>query len=155
MDEKTGHVTIAQDGEQHSGIRGFLYTVEALDGEQNIDAAIKAPALPCHCPHCATDRFGRSFRSPLRGFRTGFNKVTQLYARELFYQLPTAHNRKLVTFADSRQDAAVVANSIERNQYTDLMRDIIVEECTLDPSIDYEAKRNYLCLLYTSDAADE
>ena len=149
MDEKTGHVTIAQDGEQHSGIRGFLYTVEALDGEQNIDAAIKAPALPCHCPHCATDRFGRSFRSPLRGFRTGFNKVTQLYARELFYQLPTAHNRKLVTFADSRQDAAVVANSIERNQYTDLMRDIIVEECTLDPSIDYEAKRNYLDELLT------
>ena len=149
LDEKTGHVTIAQDGEQHSGIRGFLYTVEALDGEQNIDAAIKAPALPCHCPHCATDRFGRSFRSPLRGFRTGFNKVTQLYARELFYQLPTAHNRKLVTFADSRQDAAVVANSIERNQYTDLMRDIIVEECTLDPSIDYEAKRNYLNELLT------
>ena len=149
LDEKTGHVTIAQDGEQHSGIRGFLYTVEALDGEQNIDAAIKAPALPCHCPHCATDRFGRSFRSPLRGFRTGFNKVTQLYARELFYQLPTAHNRKLVTFADSRQDAAVVANSIERNQYTDLMRDIIVEECTLDPSIDYEAKRNYLDELLT------
>lgn len=149
LDEKTGHVTIAQDGEQYSGIRGFLYTVEALDGEQNIDAAIKAPALPCHCPHCATDRFGRSFRSPLRGFRTGFNKVTQLYARELFYQLPTAHNRKLVTFADSRQDAAVVANSIERNQYTDLMRDIIVEECTLDPSIDYEAKRNYLDELLT------
>lgn len=149
LDEKTGHVTIAQDGEQHSGIRGFLYTVEALDGEQNIDAAIKAPALTCHCPHCATDRFGRSFRSPLRGFRTGFNKVTQLYARELFYQLPTAHNRKLVTFADSRQDAAVVANSIERNQYTDLMRDIIVEECTLDPSIDYEAKRNYLDELLT------
>ena len=130
-------------------IRDSLYTVEALDGEQNIDAAIKAPALPCHCPHCATDRFGRSFRSPLRGFRTGFNKVTQLYARELFYQLPTAHNRKLVTFADSRQDAAVVANSIERNQYTDLMRDIIVEECTLDPSIDYEAKRNYLDELLT------
>lgn len=149
LDEKTGHVTIAQDGEQHSGIRGFLYTVEALDGEQNIDATIKAPALPCHCPHCATDRFGRSFRSPLRGFRTGFNKVTQLYARELFYQLPTAHNRKLVTFADSRQDAAVVANSIERNQYTDLMRDIIVEECTLAPSIDYEAKRNYLDELLT------
>ena len=155
LDEKTGHVTIAQDGEQHSGIRGFLYTVEDLDGEQNIDAAIKAPALPCHCPHCATNRLGRSFRSPIRGFRTGFNKVTQLYARELFYQLPTAHNRKLVTFADSRQDAAVVANSIERNQYIDLMRDIIVEKCTLDPSVDYEAKRNDLNeLLIDKDAAN-
>ena len=144
LNEKTGHITIAQDGEEHSGIRGFLYTVEDLDGEQYIDAAVKAPALPCHCPQCATNRLGKSFRSPLKGFRTGFNKVTQLYARELFYQLPTLHNRKLVTFSDSRQDAAVVANSIERNQYTDLMRDIIVEKCTLDPNIDYEAKQKDL-----------
>ena len=140
LDEKTGFVTLADEGDEQSGIKGFLYTVHDLDGEQNIEAACAAPALPCHCPYCATDKHGKGFRSPLRGFRTGFNKVTQLYARELFYQLPTLHNRKLVTFADSRQDAAVVANDIERNQYTDLMRDIIVEQCTLDPTIDYDAK---------------
>lgn len=141
LNEKTGHVTIAQDGDSFPGIKGFLYVVEGLNGERNIEAAIKAPALPCHCPHCANNKHGKAFRSPIRGFRTGFNKVTQLYARELFYQLPTLHNRKLVTFADSRQDAAVVANSIERNQYTDLMRDIIVSKCTLDPNIDYASKK--------------
>lgn len=144
LDQRTGHVTIAQEGDANSGIRGFLYTVSALDGNANLVAAAAAPALPCHCPHCASNRRSRSFRSPLRGFRTGFNKVTQLYARELFYQLPTLHNRKLVTFADSRQDAAVVANSIERNQYTDLMRDIIVEKCTLDPNINYAEKEQEL-----------
>lgn len=144
LDEKTGFVTLADEGETHSGIRGYLYTVEDLDGEANIKAATQAPALPCHCPHCTTDRHGKAYRSPLRGFRTGFNKVTQLYARELYYQLPTLHNRKLVTFADSRQDAAVVANSIEREQYTDLMRDIIVKNCTLDPQIDYSAKKQEL-----------
>lgn len=144
LNEKTGYVTIAQDGESHHGIRGFLYTVNDLDGERNINEAIKAPALPCHCPHCANDRHSQGFRSPLRGFRTGFNKVTQLYARELFYQLPTFNNRKLVTFADSREDAANVANSIERNQYIDLMRDIIVSNCTLDPTIDYHAKQSEL-----------
>lgn len=149
LDEKTGFVTLADDGETHPGIRGFLYTVPDLDGEAHIEAATKAPALPCHCPHCATDKHGKAYRSPIRGFRTGFNKVTQLYARELFYQLPTLHNRKLVTFADSRQDAAVVANSIEREQYTDLMRDIIVEQCTLDPTIDYAAKEQELQDLYT------
>lgn len=148
LDEKTGFVTIASSGESHPGIRGFLYTVPDLDGENNIEAATKAPALPCHCPYCATSKYGKTFRSPIRGFRTGFNKVTQLYARELFYQLPTLHNRKLVTFADSRQDAAVVANSIEREQYTDLMRDIIVEKCSLDPTIDYEAKERELQDLY-------
>ena len=148
LDEKTGFVTIANDGKEHAGIRGFLYTVPDLDGESNIEAATKAPALPCHCPHCATNKYGRAYRSPIRGFRTGFNKVTQLYARELFYQLPTLHNRKLVTFADSRQDAAVVANSIEREQYTDLMRDIVVENSTLDSSINYAAKEQELQDLY-------
>lgn len=150
LDEKTGFVTLADEGESHPGIRGFLYTVPDLDGESHEieEAATQAPALPCHCPHCATSKYGKAYRSPIRGFRTGFNKVTQLYARELFYQLPTLHNRKLVTFADSRQDAAVVANSIEREQYIDLMRDIIVEKCTLDPSIDYEVKEQELQELY-------
>ena len=139
LDEKTGNVTLAESGDSHPGIRGFLYVVPSLDGEQNEPAAKAAPALPCHCPYCATSRFGKAYRSPIRGFRTGFNKVTQLYAREFFYQLPTQNNRKLVTFADSRQDAANVANSIEREQFTDLMRDIVVEKCTLDESIDYSA----------------
>lgn len=148
LDEKTGFVTLADEGESHPGIRGFLYTVPDLDGESHEEAATLAPALPCHCPHCATSKYGKAYRSPIRGFRTGFNKVTQLYARELFYQLPTLHNRKLVTFADSRQDAAVVANSIEREQYIDLMRDIIVEKCKLDPTIDYDAKEQELQELY-------
>lgn len=144
LDEKTGFVTLANDGDSHHGVRGFLYVVPDLDGNNNIDAANQAPALPCHCPYCATNRHSKAYRSPIRGFRTGFNKVTQLYARELFYQLPTLHNRKLVTFADSRQDAAVVANSIEREQYTDLMRDVVVNACTLDPTIDYEEKEHEL-----------
>ena len=148
LDEKTGFVTLAVEGESHPGIRGFLYTVPDLDGENQEEAATQAPALPCHCPHCATSKYGKAYRSPIRGFRTGFNKVTQLYARELFYQLPTLHNRKLVTFADSRQDAAVVANSIEREQYIDLMRDIIVDKCKLDPTIDYDAKEQELQELY-------
>lgn len=144
LDEKTGFVSPSSNVASYPGIRGYLYTVPDLDGEQNKDAATNAPALPCHCPFCASNKYGKAYRSPIRGFRTGFNKVTQLYARELFYQLPTLHNRKLVTFADSRQDAAVVANSIEREQFTDLMRDIVVEKCTLDEKIDYAAKQNEL-----------
>lgn len=153
LDEKTGFVTPSSNGAFHPGIRGFLYTVPDLDGEQNIDAATSAPALPCHCPYCASNKYGKAYRSPIRGFRTGFNKVTQIYARELFYQLPTLNNRKLVTFADSRQDAAVVANSIEREQFTDLMRDIVVEKCTLDETIDYAAKQNDMIELLNEEKA--
>lgn len=158
LDEKTGFVSeVLFDEPRPSGIRGLLYTVHDLDGDsdETDKAASKAPALPCHCPYCATYKSGKSFRSPIRGFRTGFNKVTQLYARELFYQLPTLHNRKLVTFADSRQDAAEVANSIEREQYSDLMRDIIVEKCTLDQNIDYVAKANELRDLLSDKAENE
>ena len=158
LDEKTGFVSeVLIDEPRPTGIRGLLYTVHDLDGDSDEinKAASKAPALPCHCPYCATYKSGKSFRSPIRGFRTGFNKVTQLYARELFYQLPTLHNRKLVTFADSRQDAAEVANSIEREQYSDLMRDIIVEKCTLDQNIDYAAKANELKDLLLDKADNE
>ncbi len=143
MDIRTGRVRAVNDGDQRNvnEVKGFLYIVEGLDN----DAAEKSPALPCHCPHCCTDRFLQphngpaKYMTPLRGFRTGFNKLTQLLTKEMFYQLPTFNKRKLVTFADSRQDAAVVANSIERNQYTDLMRDIVVEECETFPNIEGDA----------------
>ena len=36
--------------------------------------------------------------------------------------------RKLVVFSDSREDAAQIANGIERNHFTDLIREILVQE---------------------------
>lgn len=67
LDEKTGFVTLANEGESHPGIRGFLYTVPDLDGESHEieEAATQAPALPCHCPHCATNKYGKAYRSPI------------------------------------------------------------------------------------------
>ncbi len=53
---------------------------------------------------------------PIRGFRTGFSKVSQLLSKELFYQLPdTEDSRKLVVFSDSREDAASISNGIEKS----------------------------------------
>ena len=41
----------------------------------------------------------------------------------MFYQLPDDDGkRKIVTFSDSREDAATIANGIERNHYSDLLR---------------------------------
>ena len=85
-------------------------------------------ALPALCPLCAVDYRYRLYRkSPVRGFRTGFGRVTQILSKEMFYFLPEG-SRKLVAFSDSRQDAAELANGIERSHYTDLVREAMYEE---------------------------
>ena len=70
----------------------------------------------------------RKFRkSPIRGFRTGFGKITQILSKEMFYFLPE-DSKKLVVFSDSRQDAAELANGIERSHYSDLVREVMYDE---------------------------
>lgn len=103
-------------------------------------AEIDSPALPMHCPCCGVDYSniarGRNtsikFRSPIRGFRSGFGKTSQIYTSELFQELPDAKGRKLVVFSDSRQEAANIANDIERNHYVDLIRDLILQDFMAD-----------------------
>jgi len=86
-------------------------------------------ALPCTCPGCGVNEQHRAKGSSIRGFRTGFAKTTQLFAKELVYQLPeSAKQRKLVVFSDSREDAAQISNGIERNHFTDLLREILIRE---------------------------
>ena len=67
-------------------------------------------------------------KSPIRGFRTGFGRVTQILSKEMFYFFLPEGSRKLVAFSDSRQDAAELANGIERSHYTDLVREAMYEE---------------------------
>lgn len=92
-------------------------------------------ALPNVCPSCGINHQRRNNNSrkakttSIRGFRTGFAKTTQMFAKELMYQLPDNEaERKLVVFSDSREDAAQVSNGIERNHFTDLLREILVDE---------------------------
>jgi len=87
-------------------------------------------ALPCVCPCCATDYSEKNSRkSTIRAFRTGFAKTSQIFAKELMLQLPDkVDERKLVVFSDSREDAAQVANGIERNHFTDLLRETLLFE---------------------------
>lgn len=87
--------------------------------------------LPSICPSCASDYSAKRYRkSPIRGFRTGFSRVTQLLAKELFYQLPE-ETRKLVLFSDSREDAASLASGIEKSHYLDLVREAAFDELSI------------------------
>jgi hypothetical protein len=91
-------------------------------------------ALPSVCPSCGRDYSRRLFRkSPIRGFRTGFSKLTQLLSKELFYLNPDqpASSRKLVLFSDSREEAAALANGVERSHYLDLVREALYDELAL------------------------
>jgi hypothetical protein len=88
-------------------------------------------ALPSVCPSCGRDYARRLFRkSPIRAFRTGFSKLTQLLSKELFYVLPGPPRgaRKLVLFSDSREEAASLANGVERSHYLDLVREALYDE---------------------------
>lgn len=125
-------------------IKGFYFTITLNnsgrdiafpDANGNIDTSETHRALPNVCPCCGLNNQRRrndsrkSKITSIRGFRTGFAKTTQMFAKELMYQLPNSEaERKLVVFSDSREDAAQIANGIERNHFTDLMREILVNE---------------------------
>lgn len=88
----------------------------------------RVSALPATCARCGANYTRRLFRrSPVRGFRTGFSKLTQLLSKELFYFLPR-EGRKLVVFSDSREEAASLSNGIERSHYRDLVREAMYDE---------------------------
>ena len=115
-------------------IEGYHYRVNFREDPET--ASKNSPALPSRCPFCGANHINSPVHvSPLRGFRAGFSKTTQLFAKELFYQLPTKNNPKLVTFSDSREDAATVANSIERRQFEDISRDIFIELCSTEEAV--------------------
>lgn len=87
--------------------------------------------VPFECPHCSTSyklrQQGRL--SPIRHFRPGFAKTTQLLASEFFDLLNTQDTStatKLVSFSDSRQEAARAAYDIEARHHEDLRREILV-----------------------------
>jgi len=105
------------------------------DANGNISTIETHKALPSVCPSCGVNHqkrrkdWNKSKTSSIRGFRTGFAKTTQMFAKEMMYQLPSNEaERKLVVFSDSREDAAQIANGIERNHFSDLMREVLVNE---------------------------
>jgi DEAD/DEAH box helicase domain-containing protein len=86
------------------------------------------PAMPHVCPNCAASYASRRGRlSPIRTFRTGLNKLTQIFAKHLFLALPE-DRRKLVAFSDSREAAAVLANGVEAAHWSDMLRTVIFHD---------------------------
>lgn len=115
---------------QSSGdtVRGLLYT-----GGASINGATrneKGSALPPVCPNCGIDHSFKKRKSPVRGFRAGFAKTNQILAKELFVSLPETekNRRKLVAFSDSREEAAKFSNDIEKENFSQIVKELIVSQ---------------------------
>ena len=125
LDIKTGKVKLEHRDEDNK-IKGYLLFVSG-----DIEKQLNTMAVSSICPSCATDYTkSKLLKSPIKGFRTGFSKMIQILSKELFYQLDE-DNKKMIVFSDSREEAARVANGIERSHYQDLIREMIYNELKL------------------------
>lgn len=130
----TIHELSATGGLAENSIPGWHYRVTAADFRGKPVRDQESPsssgtALPFQCPACGTSyKHGRGKLSPIRGFRVGFAKTTQLLASSLMAELQRKNRgERLVTFSDSRQDAAKAAFDLEGGHHDDARRQIVVE----------------------------
>lgn len=105
------------------------------------------PALPERCPRCYSDKrqqsligfFSGHVDSPIRGLRTGINATNQLISARSATKLGNGSiPAQMITFTDSRDDAADVAGGIELNHFRDLIRQLLFQEISgsEEPTID-------------------
>nr|WP_292651943.1 DEAD/DEAH box helicase [Mesorhizobium sp.] len=126
LDRRSGVVSVGTNGD------GYLYYVPSMHGRARPGAQRQQPpsAYPSRCPRCDADWSGRSVGSPIRGQRTGFQKVAQVLADSLLREIAPPsqeRNRKLVVFSDSRQDAAKLSAGMRQAHHLDAVRQAVVE----------------------------
>lgn len=111
------------------------YIFDLTDPTASNDEEKLIAALPRCCPSCGEEkRIQQRRKSPIRSFRTGFSKVSQLYTKGLFDCLPE-DNRKTVVFSDSREDAAGISNGIERSHFDDVIRSLVFKQISELPKL--------------------
>ncbi|KAA6340974.1 ATP-dependent RNA helicase SrmB [termite gut metagenome] len=150
LNVSSGKIELQNPNNTISYIRGRWLQIADIrkDGNDNIininysyrESDVKRiEALPHICPHCEADYSNpnKKRKTPFRGFRTGFGKVSQLLSKELFNALPQGDDtRKLVAFSDSREDAAKLAKNIEEEHYNALLKEVIIHNLTNDLKFD-------------------
>jgi hypothetical protein len=138
LDPFSGVVTCGPDV-PNGHVGGYLYfqkedAIVIKGGKRkklNDEPRRSRTAQPFCCPKCGTDYSRRPsssrLRSPIRAFRTGVSKASQLVATELFELLHAiGAEPKGICFSDSRQDAANQALAIETMHLRDLRREVLV-----------------------------
>ncbi|WP_280352398.1 DEAD/DEAH box helicase [Nocardia abscessus] len=148
LNPASGEIRNVGNGRDHTG-----WTFHA-DVRAPREVTTVSPFPTC-CPACGDDWAiewgpdGRlphtdpaTQRSPIRGMRTGFEKINQVLTTELATDL--AHeDRKIILFTDSRQDAAKLSSGMALRHYQDLLRLLLNEylETTNNPTADIALAR--------------
>ncbi len=131
LDPYSGEARLVPTGASRSPDRipGYLYAILPWRDKKAKPSSEPGTSVPHRCPYCAESyrKRPRGRRSPIRNFRTGFAKTTQLLASELAKSLASDSpgGYKLVSFSDSRQDAAGAALDLEKRHQEDLRREVL------------------------------
>jgi Lhr-like helicase len=162
---------VVSDKEDKCDVPGHLLDWSGVDGLQSRTSEENGTAVPFCCAKCGTDYSGR-YRaanskkregrlSPIRSFRTGFGKTSQLLATELVASLKAqGGDGKLVAFSDSREDAATLALEVEVQHQRDLRREILISAATrialdsafgIDDEAEYERLKKEIIALTMED----
>lgn len=166
VDSRTGDVKLEPPNRSdESFVSGYIFTAmekhsnkwRPFENEGDSDVKLPLRALPPRCASCGIDYHQKKRVSSIRGFRTGFSKVTQLLNDELFSQLPN-DVRKIVIFSDSREEAARLSASVERNHYYQLFREIFNRKLSIfaDGKLKVleDLEQNYEDLVNLSDISE-
>jgi DEAD/DEAH box helicase domain-containing protein len=112
---------------------GGTGTMMVVSGVPN-SRRIRVPSLPQRCPQCGREepnRDNRLFyagvvRSPIRGSRTGFARVSQVLIDQLLREFREAQaSAKTLVFTDSRDDAARTSAGIALNHHRNTVRQAV------------------------------
>lgn len=137
LNPKTGVVTVEDDfSDKPELLNGYAYVLLAKKAGKRGGASSMIPvisekekALPNDCPDCLANWRDRNYiKSPIRSFRLGFSKMSQILSKEFFYQLDDPKgqgDRKLIMFSDSREDAARSAFDIEKQHFLNTVEELI------------------------------
>ncbi|MBY3115637.1 DEAD/DEAH box helicase [Rhizobium laguerreae] len=125
LDRMSGLASVGAAGD------GFLYYVPSQHSRLRPGQQRANPpgAFPSRCPRCDADWASRSVGSPIRGQRTGFQKIAQVLGDALLREIAPPgqeENRKLVVFSDSRQDAAKLSAGMRQAHHLDAVRQAVV-----------------------------
>ena len=124
LDVKSGRLIHSSTGSHSGATNGWVYSIDGQEADQQ-------DGLPPKCPRCDADYRRRQYDTPLRLHRTGFQKACQVVAGALAREMPLKQGRKpgrkLLTFTDSRQDAAKLASGMEQDHYRDMVRILLLK----------------------------
>ncbi len=133
LDPRSGVVSlITNDQRDPNCVTGYLYVITpGTPGRGRPQQPLgRQPGLPPQCPECADNWSNRKYiKSPIRPFRLGFAKMSQVLTKDFFYQLEggtTEKTRKLVVFTDSREEAARLAFDIEKQHFRNVVEETII-----------------------------